>query len=134
MAIDSAQKPKALLVDDDKFLLGLYAKKFQEAGYEVDAIAESTAALKKIEDGARPDLCVFDVLMPGIDGLELVEKIREKNLLPQGVIVILSNNDKKEDIERAKKLHVNGYIVKATSIPSEVVGQVDEIFKGAQKK
>ncbi len=131
---ESAQKPKALLVDDDKFLLGLYAKKFQEQGYEVDALAESTTALKKIEDGARPDLCVFDILMPTIDGLELVEKIREKNLLPQGVIVILSNNDKKEDIERAKKLHVNGYIVKATSIPSEVVSQVDDIFKGAQKK
>ena len=134
MTTDTTQKPKALLVDDDKFLLGLYAKKFQEQGYEVDSVAESTVALKKIEDGARPDLCVFDVLMPGIDGLELVEKIREKNLLPQGVIVILSNNDKKEDIERAKKLHVNGYIVKATSIPSEVVAQVNEIFKGAQKK
>lgn len=134
MATDTEKKPKVLLVDDDLFLLGLYAKKFQSRGFEVESIASSQAALKKLEEGLKPDLCVFDILMPGLDGLELVKTIREKNLLPQGVIVMLSNNDKKEDIEKAKSLKVNGYIVKATSIPTEVVDQVYEIFKKEQGK
>lgn len=123
---------KVLFVDDDKFLLDMYALKFSKAGYEAKTADSTETALKLIREGYAPDLMLVDIIMPGMDGLEFVELLRKENLVSSAVIVFLTNQGEPDDINRARKLGVDGYIVKATTIPSEILTEVEKIY--ASKK
>lgn len=121
-------KKKILLVDDDSFLLSMYSLKFEKNNYEVFTASGSQDALNKLKNGLKPDMLVFDVIMPGMDGIDLLKAVRDEHLADQARVMILSNQGEPSDIERAQKIGINGYIVKATSIPSEVVKAVDDIL------
>lgn len=130
MSEDNSQI-KILLIDDDKFLLDMYSLKFKKSGLEIDTSSSSVAALEKIRGGGVYDIVVMDIIMPGMDGLELLKTIRQEKLVPNSTIIMLTNQA--DDVEKAKALGVDGYIIKATTIPSEVVDQVLSIFKNKAK-
>ncbi|MEK7461484.1 MAG: response regulator [Patescibacteria group bacterium] len=121
-----SKKCTILIVDDDKFLLDMYRKKFEREGAVVDVAVDADEALGKLRGDAKPDILILDIIMPNIDGLELLGTIRKEKLVPNASIIMLTNESNPEKIERAKKLGIKGYIVKATRIPSEVV---EEVFK-----
>src|SRR3989344_7619084 len=121
------KKYSVLLVDDDKFLLEMYRKKFEQDGGAVDVALGSEEALSKLRNGAKPDILILDIIMPAMDGLELLSTIRNENLSPNSVVIMLTNESDKAKIEKAKTLGIRGYIVKATSIPSEVVAEAIKI-------
>ncbi|MEX0672481.1 MAG: response regulator [Candidatus Paceibacterota bacterium] len=123
MSDDSSQK-SLLIVDDDEFLVNMYATKFEKAGHSVETTTSSEQALGKLRDGYSPDIIVLDIIMPNIDGLELLEVIKNEKLAPNSIVIMLTNQGGDEQIDTAKKLGAVGYIVKATSIPSEVVEKV----------
>jgi len=116
---------RVYLVDDDRFLLDLYAVKFRDAGHEVSVFGggeELLSALKK--DGSKnPDVILLDLIMPGMGGFEALETIRKEKLAKGTKIIILSNQGQDSDIERAKQLSADGYIIKASAIPSEVLAE-----------
>ncbi|MDO8633007.1 MAG: response regulator [Candidatus Wildermuthbacteria bacterium] len=116
---------KIYLVDDDRFLLDLYAVKFRDAGHEVSVFGSGEdllSALKKSGSNS-PDVILLDLIMPGIGGFETLETIRKENLAKGTKIIILSNQGQDSDIERAKQLSADGYIIKASAIPSEVLAE-----------
>lgn len=115
-----------LIVDDDAFLRDMYALKFRERGCEVETAEGAEDALGKLRAGLTPSAIVFDVVMPGLDGYGFLERLKEERLSPSSVKVALSNQGADADIEKAKELGASGYIVKANSIPSEVVSAVLE--------
>jgi len=127
MTTESSPK-KILLIDDDTFLLDMYSLKFTKAGYEVKTVNSTDVALKLLRDGFDPDVMLTDVVMPGMDGLEMVAMIRKEKLAPSATIIMLTNQGATDDVSRAHKMNVDGYIVKATTIPSEVLGQVEKII------
>ena len=127
------QPKKALFVDDDRFLLDMYALKFTKAGYEVKTADSMEAGLKVLRDGFSPDIMMVDIVMPGPDGLEFMGAVRKEKLAPESSVVMLTNQGSSDDISRAKKLNVDGYIVKATSIPSEVLAEVEKILAAKKK-
>ena len=122
-------KYKILIVDDDKFLLDMYAVKFKQSGFEVAASLGSMEALTKLKDGFLPDIILTDILMPVMSGFELLSEIKKEDLAKDAKIIILSNMGEKTDIDRGRKLNVDGYIIKASMVPSEVVNKVIEIME-----
>src|SRR3989344_1689190 len=124
---------KILFVDDDKFLLDMYALKFSKNGFEVRTAEGSEDAVKIIQDGFEPDVLLIDVVMPDIDGIELLTILRKNNLAKNSVVIMLTNQGIPDDIVRAKKLNVDGYIIKATTIPSEVLSEVNKIYSSSKK-
>ena len=120
---------KILLVDDDRFLLDMYSLKFKKSGHQIDVSANSQAALDKLKSGVVYDIILLDIIMPGMDGLELLQKMREEKLAERATIIMLTNQA--DDFEKTKTYGVDGYIIKATTIPSEVVDQVLSIYKSA---
>ena len=122
-------KHKILIIDDDEFLLDMYAVKFKEEGFEVDIAREGKEALNKIKEGASPEVVLLDIVMPGMDGFELLETIRKEKLIPTSKIIILSNLGQKEHLDKGKSLGAAGYIVKAYFTPSEVVKKANEVLK-----
>lgn len=124
---EQLKQKKILFVDDDTFLLEMYSMKFSKAGYDVKVANSTGLALKMLRDGYEPDVMLVDIVMPGMDGLEFVSTIRGEKLSPGAVIIMLTNQSASDDIARAQKLNIDGYIVKATSIPSEVLLEVEKI-------
>ncbi len=118
------KKKSILIVDDDSFLLDMYALKFSQSGFDVDTALGSTVALQKIKELKSLDILLTDIVMPVMDGFELLQKINEENLIPNTIKIIISNLGQTEDIEKGKALGVSGYIVKANATPSEVVAKV----------
>jgi CheY-like chemotaxis protein len=122
------------LVEDDGFLLDMYSQRFSMSGYQVVAKSNPKEALEQLRAGNKPQIIVTDLVMPGMDGFQFLETVRSEQLAPDAVIVVLSNLGEEEDIERAVKLGALGYIVKATSTPSEVVARVAQIYKEAEAR
>ena len=121
------EKKKILIVDDDSFLLDMYALKFTQSGFTVDTALGSKLALEKLMAGLSPDVMLCDIVMPEMDGFELLEKINHDGLIQNTIKIILSNRGQTSDITRGEALGVSGYIVKANTTPSEVITRVLEI-------
>ncbi|MFA6585801.1 MAG: response regulator [Candidatus Paceibacterota bacterium] len=130
------EKRKILIVDDDTFLLDMYAFKFSQNNFEVYTALSGLQSIEKLQDGLKPEIILLDVIMPLMDGFEMLSKINKENLSPDSIKIILSNKSQQEDIDKGNSLGVSGYIVKANSTPTEVVNQVIEILskKGIDKK
>lgn len=121
---------KIYLVDDDRFLLDMYAVKFKAAGHEVIANQGGEELLKTLKEKGAPDAVLLDIIMPGMNGFEVLEKIRKENLVPPTTkVIILSNQGQDADISKAKELGAAGYIVKASAIPSEVLTETINIIE-----
>ena len=121
-------KNKILIVDDDVLILDMYSLKFSQNNFDVHTSLGSVDALNQLKCGFCPDIILTDVLMPNMDGLEMLEKIKKEKLSDNSFKIILSNKGEPEDLERARAVGINGYIIKATATPSEVVAQVKDIF------
>lgn len=125
----ATEKKNILIVDDDNFLLDMYAMRFSQAEFLVTTATSATDALTKIRGGYTPDIMLLDVVMPNIDGFELLETINKEHLIPSTIKIYLSNLGQPEDIERGTSLGAVSYIVKANSTPSEVLAHVNEVIK-----
>ena len=71
--------------------------------------------------------------MPGMDGFDVLEAIKSEKLAPKALIIMLTNQGQLTDINKAKSFGINGYIIKATTIPSEVVQDVTRIYNLEKK-
>lgn len=121
------KKYKILIVDDDNFLIDMYALKFSESNFDVHTALGSDLALEQLRAGLVPDIILVDIVMPKMDGFELLQKINEGRLAGGACRIVLSNRGQKSDIERGMELGAAGYIVKASATPSEVITKVLEI-------
>jgi CheY-like chemotaxis protein len=118
---------KILLVDDDAFLRDMYATKFAEHNHDVAAAENPTVALQQLEAAQDFDVILLDMVMPGMTGAELVKTVKESYPDFKGKCIVLSNQGQQDDIDAAKTAGADGYIIKAESIPSDVVTKVEKI-------
>ena len=125
--MNEEQKPSVLFVDEDNFLLGIYAERMHRKSWHMDYALSAEEAVRKLSDG-KYDVVVLDVMVEKLPGVEILKTIKEKHLAKTSSIVILTNNDKSEDIEEARKHGADGYIVKAHNTPAEVVEEIGRIY------
>ena len=116
---------KVMLVEDDSFLRDICAKKLSKEGFEVYEAIDGEDALKNVEK-IHPDIVLLDIILPAIDGFEVLEKIRAlSNPEVQKVpIIMLSNLGQKDDIEKAIKIGANDYLVKAHFNTEEIIEKI----------
>ena len=123
-----------LIIDDDSFLLDMYALKFSQKNFSVTTASGTLGALEKLRGGLAPEIIVVDLVMPAMDGFEFLEVVRTEGLAEGALVIILSNLGQQEDIDRGLKLGASGYIIKASATPSEVVEKVLETIEKKSKK
>jgi len=122
------EKQKILIVDDDNFLSDMYALKFSQNNFEVYTAESGLQAIKKLQEGLLPNVILIDIIMPEMDGFEMLEKMNSDKLSVNSIKIILSNKSQQSDIDRGNSLGVSGFIIKANSTPVEVINQVVDIL------
>ena len=121
-------KKTVLIVEDDEFLRSLAAKRLEKDGLSVKDAVNGEAALKAIKEEIF-DLILLDFLLPGTDGFAVLEKAREMENGKEVPIVVFSNLGEKTDIERAKKLGANDFLVKANFTLDDIVDKIHSYLK-----
>jgi DNA-binding response OmpR family regulator len=126
---DSVSKNKKILwVEDDKLLSSILSKKIQGTGYTLLKADRGDDALKILETEV-PDLVVLDIMLPGMTGLEVLQKIRMDARLKNIPAIMLSNTNKPSYVESAKMLGVKKFMVKAAVSLNEIIFEIDSILK-----
>ena len=124
-----------LLVEDDPFLIDIYRTKLREAGFKLELATDGEEALKKVkENNSRqkplwPDLLILDIVLPHIDGWEVLRKVRQEPAFKNLKVIILSNLGQKLEVEKGLKMGAVKYLIKAHHTPSEVVEEIKKIIK-----
>jgi CheY-like chemotaxis protein len=117
-----------LLIEDDPFLIDIYKSKLKEDGFETEVAEDGDEALGKIKE-KKPDLILLDIVLPNVDGWEILKKIRSDPGLKDLKVIILSNLGQKDEVEKGIELGATKYLIKAHFTPTEVTTEIKKILK-----
>jgi DNA-binding response OmpR family regulator len=120
---------KILVVEDDKFLRELLVRKLYSEGFTVESAIDATGAFDILKR-FTPSIILLDLILPGIDGFEILSRIKKDDSLAAVPVIILSNLGQKEDIERAMSLGAIDFMVKANFTLDEIVNKVRKVITG----
>ncbi len=120
-------KKNILIIEDDEFFRGLLVKRLAKEEFEVSVASDGKEAIEKTKK-VKPDLILLDLVLPLVDGFEVLKKIKEDTSTSSIPIIILSNLDKKEDIERGLQLGAMDYMVKSQFTLDIIITRIKSIF------
>ncbi len=115
-----------LVIEDDKFLRELLVRKLSSEGFDVENAIDAEAAFAILSQRI-PNIILCDLILPGIDGFEILGRIKADPRTAQVPVVILSNLGQKEDLDKAMKLGAKDFMVKANFTLDEIVTKVRSI-------
>lgn len=119
--------PKVLLIEDDPLVSRMYSKVFEYEGFKVDAAVDGAQGLLKAKD-ILPDIILLDVMMPRMNGMEVLDAIQKEPKLASIPVVVLTNLSGTQDTQNALKRGAVDYLVKSEYRPKEVVEKVQNIL------
>ncbi len=119
---------KILIIEDDKFLRELISRKISDEGFDVAEAVDGEEGVKKVKT-EKPDLILLDLILPGIDGFEVLSRAKEDLNSASIPVIILSNLGQKEEVEKGLKLGAVDYLIKAHFTPGEIVEKIKAILK-----
>ncbi|MFA5025372.1 MAG: response regulator [Candidatus Shapirobacteria bacterium] len=120
---------KILIVEDDPLMSRMYQKIFKFEGFEVDFAGNGEEGLEKIR-ATKPTLVLLDIMMPKMNGLEVLEKVKLDPETKNIPIIMLTNLAGTQDAEAALAKGAVKYIIKSENEPKTVVNMVKEILAG----
>ena len=119
---------KILVIEDDTFLRELIVQKLLKEGYEIVEAVEGEDGIKKVTE-ENPDIILLDIILPGIDGFEVLKKIKADEKVKDIPVIILSNLGQQDDIDKGIKLGAKDYLIKAEFTPGEIVEKVKGVLE-----
>ncbi len=119
-------RPIIFIVEDDPFLLSVYQTKFAKEGYEVWFAADGQQALEFLK-GPRPNLVMLDIMLPWVNGFDVLQAMRANAQWKNVPVIILTNLSNEHDVQRGKQLGAADYIIKANSKISDIIARVKQI-------
>ncbi|MEK7510599.1 MAG: response regulator [Patescibacteria group bacterium] len=127
----ASKSPLVLIIEDEQFLCNLMVKKLMKSSLKVEGRFDGETGFQAVVE-KKPDIVLLDLLLPGIDGFEVLRRLKQDEGLKKIPVIILSNLGESKDIDRAMQLGASAYLVKAEHSPEEVVGKVWE-FVGKKR-
>jgi len=120
---------KILIIEDEKLVLELIQKKLTNERYEVSVARDGEEGMEKMRK-FQPDLVLLDIVMPKMDGFEVLEEMRKDKDLQDINVIVISNSGQPVELDRARELGANDWLVKAEFDPEEVVEKVKQQLQG----
>jgi CheY-like chemotaxis protein len=123
------KKKCIMVVEDDLFVRDIYVTKIMKEGFDLVSASDGMEALKKLEEeGVRPDLILLDIIMPKLDGLSVLKRIKANPELEKIPIILLTNLGQRDQLDKAAEFGVNDYLIKSHFTPSEVMEKINKFL------
>lgn len=123
---------KIMWVEDDSFLGDIIARKLSAEKCVLVHTKDAEEALSLVET-EMPDVILLDILLPGMNGFELLEKLKSNSKLKDIPVILLSNLGQESDVEKGKSLGAERFLIKATLKLDEVIAQIAEVLAETKK-
>jgi CheY-like chemotaxis protein len=123
---NTQEKKTIMIAEDDAFIGDIYEVKLKDAGYDVILASNGREAIEKLEAGAKPHIMLLDIVMPDMDGFDVLEAINNREEWKSIPVVLLTNLSQKEDVERGMSLGAKDFLIKSHFTPSEVLAKVQK--------
>lgn len=124
---------KILLAEDDLQLVDMYSRKFELEGFDVRIAEDGQKAIDVLKN-FTPDVAILDIMMPNVDGLEVLKHIKETPGFENVITIMLTNMSDQTTAEEIYELGATEYLVKAELTPLEVSNKVRELLKIYKKE
>lgn len=122
---------KILLVEDEDFIRELYERQLIKAGFAVKTAADGQSGLDILKTEVF-DLLLLDIMLPGINGLQLLREFKTKNPTSLMITILLTNLGQEAVIKEGFELGAQAYLIKASYTPDQVVNEVKNALFGSQ--
>jgi len=116
-----------LLIEDDPFIQDIYETALEQSDFEVKIAEKGEEALRMMEE-EKPDLVLLDIVLPGMDGWEILSKIKSNSDFDEVEVYVLSNLNQEDEVDKGEKLGADRYLIKAHYTPGEVVEEIKKEF------
>ncbi len=126
-------KIKILLVEDDPFLIDIYSNKLREAGFNVVVSTDGNEVVQKAKE-EKPNVVLLDIVLPSMDGWEILRHMQDEGLLEKSKVIILSNLAQPSEVNKGINMGAIKYLIKAHYTPSEVVQEVEKTLAEQEGK
>lgn len=120
---------KILIVEDDRYISKMYQLKLSLDGFDVQVADNGRVGIEKVKE-FRPDIILTDILMPEMDGFDVIKAVKGDSEFAGVPILIMSNLGQEDHIQKGLELGAIGYIVKSQVTPSKVVDKIKETLAG----
>ncbi len=120
---------KILIVEDDRYISKMYQLKLSLDGFDVQLADNGRVGIEKAKE-FRPDIILTDILMPEMDGFDVIKAVKAEPEMATTPILIMSNLGQEDHIKKGLELGALGYIVKSQYTPSKVVDKIKEVLAG----
>ena len=121
------KKVKILIIEDDSFLLSMYATKFSLENFEVIVAEDGEKGLKSVFK-ELPDIILLDIFLPKKDGFDVLKELKDNESTKKIPVILLTNLSQKSEIEQGLSMGAEDYLIKAHFMPSEVVEKIKKIL------
>lgn len=127
------KKGKVLLIEDDQLMVKLYSIKLDLEGYEVTVATAGSQGLESASS-APPDVILLDIVMPGMDGFEVLRRLKKNPKTKTIPVLILTNlTGEEEEVQKAIRLGAQDFIKKSDYTMRGIVGKVQSALKKSAK-
>ena len=118
---------KILIVEDEKDIRDLYTEILTDAGFEVGEAGNGETGLKEATSG-KYDLVLLDIMLPKMDGLQILREIKKDSKLASLKVILLTNLSTDNVIKEGFSLGADSYVIKSEMTPDQVINEVNKIF------
>jgi DNA-binding response OmpR family regulator len=123
------QQQKILLVEDEDMIRELYTRQLTKAGFYIKAVASGEDGVKALE-AEQFDIALLDIMLPGINGLQVLREFKVKNPHSPMIVVMLTNLGQESVIKEGFDLGANAYLIKTSYTPDQIVQEVKNALAG----
>lgn len=122
------KKIKVLIIEDEQTLLDMYSLKLSKEGFDVIKASDGQEGLEKAKS-EKPDIILLDIMLPKIDGFQVLKTLRKNKEFKNTPIIMLTNLGQNEDKQKGKQFGATDYLVKANITPTDVVNKINSLIK-----
>lgn len=122
------KKPYILIIEDDPYILKMYKLKLEIEGFNVGTAVNGKLGVEAVKKEV-PDLILLDILMPEMDGFEVLDHLKASEKTKEVPVLVLSNLDKEDHINKAMSFGIQGFILKSQYTPNQVVETIRGVVK-----
>lgn len=123
------QQKKVLLVEDEALIRELYARQLSKSGFLVKSVADGESGLQALNQ-EKFDLLLLDIMLPGMNGLEMLKEFKSKNPDSTMLVILLTNLGQESVIKEGFELGANAYLIKTSYTPDQIVEEVKNTLDG----